>query len=171
MIDAFQSEPNLDGVQLDDHFGWPSDLPNSNIQSMTTAANSIWKNIRSTNEIISLSLSPLPLSYAIENYNVDWKEWSNIGLFSEYVPQLYTTSFDSFVDDINSTLESISVDVHPYMLAGVRCNGSGAPTDWNQLVQMINYTVSLDLGVSVWYAEGILQTYPSNFYQLWGNSP
>ena len=55
------------------------------------------------------------------------------------------------------------------LLSGIRCDGSGSSTSWNDLSAMIDYSVNdKSVGVCIWYSNGILNTYPTQFHQLWG---
>eukprot|EP01099_Mayorella_cantabrigiensis_P007342 TRINITY_DN6506_c0_g1_i1.p1 TRINITY_DN6506_c0_g1~~TRINITY_DN6506_c0_g1_i1.p1 ORF type:complete len:270 (-),score=54.42 TRINITY_DN6506_c0_g1_i1:67-822(-) len=167
LVDAATLHPDLNGVQLDDHFAWPVELAGSNTQLMTDVATSIRSKFRAVSNM-SLSLAPNPLDVSISKYNVDWKQWSNIGLFTEYAPQLYTSSYSSFQTKLDQTLAEIPSSVHPYMLAGIRCDGSGSVTSWSELSKMISLTESYDLGVAIWYGHCILEVYPTQFDTIWG---
>eukprot|EP01100_Stratorugosa_tubuloviscum_P002345 TRINITY_DN1547_c0_g1_i1.p1 TRINITY_DN1547_c0_g1~~TRINITY_DN1547_c0_g1_i1.p1 ORF type:complete len:332 (-),score=170.46 TRINITY_DN1547_c0_g1_i1:69-1064(-) len=153
----------LAGVQLDDHFAQPVSLIGKNSAVMTDAAKKIISHVNAPGRI---SLSPATLSYALSNYNVDWGSWSrsNIGFF-EYVPQIYRTDYSSFSSELSYTIQQVGTKT---LLAGVRCNGSGANTAWSQLSQMITLAQNDGIGVVVWYSVGIIETYPSQFKQLWG---
>ena|SRR3990167_1196999 len=162
MVDAVREQPGLDGVQLDDHFAWPTSIAGSNVAAMTNAAQQVRAIFRSASSAY-LSLAPNPLSTSISKYNVDWKTWANMGLFSEYAPQLYTASYSTFASELSTTLSDIPSTVHKYMLAGIRCNGSGNPTSWSELDNMIDDTQNNSLGVAIWYGDCILDIYPTNF--------
>ena len=166
MVDAIKEQPGLDGVQLDDHFAWPVSIAGSNVQAMTNEAEQVRQIFRNSSNAY-LSLAPNPLSTSINSYNVDWKTWANMGLFSEYAPQLYTSSYSTFSNDLQTTLSEIPSSIHKFMLAGIRCNGSGSPTTWNELEHMIQETEDNNLGVSIWYGDCIVDLYPSNFESIW----
>lgn len=166
MVDAVKLQPGLDGVQLDDHFAWPVSLGGVNTQAMTNEAQKVRAIFRNSSNAY-LSLAPNPLSTSINTYNVDWKTWANMGLFSEYAPQLYTSSYSTFASELQTTLSQIPSSVHKYMLAGIRCNGSGPATTWDQLEQMIQDTENNKLGAAIWYGDCIVNLYPSNFASIW----
>lgn len=166
MADAVNNY-NLDGVQLDDHFAYPVELAGSNTGVMTTAAEGVRKIVRGVSSA-SLSLAPNPYSTSVNSFNVDWVKWADLGLFSEYAPQLYTSTFSSFQTDLSETLSAAPSSLDQYLIIGLRCDGSGGSTSWDDLSQMISTTASNNLGVSIWYANGILNTYPSQFQTVWG---
>ena len=166
LVDAMRAEPRLKGVQLDDHFAAPSSIAGSSVSAMTNCAQKVRGIFRASSSGL-LSLAPNPLSTSISKYNVDWKAWANQGLFSEYAPQLYTASSSTFQSLLTSTLNDIPASIHPYMLAGIRCNGAGAATSWDSLSSQINYTTQKGVGVAVWYGQCINELYRSQFAALW----
>lgn len=50
----------------------------------------------------------------------------------------------------------------------LRCDGSGSPTPWADVQQMLSYSSSRGIGASVWYAHGVLELYPAEFNKEWG---
>ena len=98
--------------------------------------------------------------------------------FNEYIPQLYYTSSATFEQQLDYTINEITKYlndtaannvINNELLSGIRCDGSGSSTSWNDLSTMIEYSVNdKNIGVCIWYANGILNTYPNQFQQLWG---
>ena len=141
-----------------------------------------------------LSLSPSTLDQALNTYNVDWNRWGELNYFDEVIPQLYRTSFASFQDAFEQTVSGTSAATQlRWSACGLRVDGSGDPTQWDDVSLMIKYcntgggsSSAFDtgesaaagsereggyevhpLGVSIWYAHGILELYPEEFKALW----
>jgi len=140
MLDSIRNY-KIDGVQLDDHFAWPTSLAGNNPNSMTTAMQTIFNRIRAVSSL-PISLSPNTITEALSKYNVDWVKWGNMGIYSEVAPQLYRSDYASFQKELDYTLKNTPSSLHTYMLAGLRCNGSGPNTPWSELDKMLNETKS-----------------------------
>lgn len=162
-IDGY-SLSGLKGVQLDDHFGSPVSLGKS-IASMNNAMSYVNKNLRNNS---FLSLSPGTLDSAL-SYNVDWNNWGKLGYFKEVIPQIYRSTYSSFQTEFDYTSTHLnSVTKSLWIASGVRADGSGSPTPWADVNNMIWYCNAKYMGASVWYAHAILELYPSNFVNIWG---
>jgi len=174
MIDAIKgySKKGLKGVQLDDHFAQPIAL-GGNINGMNNAMSVISNRVRQVcldNQIKSvLSLAPATLDFALQNYAVDWAKWGDNGWYDEVIPQLYRSDFSAFktaFDWTNGNLTNPATKAK-WIASGLRLDGSGSPTTWDQLSKMIDYTTDNNVGSTVWYARGIIETYPSQFGPVW----
>mmetsp|Transcript_49142 Transcript_49142/g.63093 ORF Transcript_49142/g.63093 Transcript_49142/m.63093 type:complete len:320 (+) Transcript_49142:91-1050(+) len=155
----------LKGVQLDDHFASPVSL-GRNSTDMTNAASYIHSQISSSS--IVLSLSPSTLSFAYNTYNVDWNLWGNLSYFDELIPQLYYTSFKSFKSEYDYTMQTLTdLSMNKWIASGIRVDGTGASTEWNEVNNMIEYCNTYNQGAIVWYTKGILETYPAEFQNIW----
>ena len=154
----------LKGVQLDDHFGSPISLGRS-ISSMNNAMSFINMNLRITT---ILSLSPATIDSS-KSYNVDWNYWGQLGYFKEVIPQLYRSTYDSFKSEFDYTISYLNSAIKTMWIAsGIRADGSGSPTSWADINNMILYCNINNMGASMWYAHGILELYPSQFLNIWG---
>ena len=161
------SSRGLKGVQLDDHFGSPVELGRTQAD-MDAAMKYISDEVKSTGLNVDLSLSPSTLSFSISNYNVDWNRWGTLSYYNEVIPQLYRTTFDSFKSEFDYTLTHISrTTMHLWTAAGIRVDGSGESTPWVEVEAMLDYCSSYNMGSSVWYARGIIETYPTYFKEKW----
>lgn len=187
-VDAVRGYPNLAGVQLDDHFAQPVSLqPSSASRSeqvlwMTNGAqalsNAVKTAIAETSSHAILSLSPTTLQQALSAFAVDWRAWAagESPLFNEIVPQLYRSSYADFAPLFNETLENLYGAPSPVTAAcaiaiGLRCDGSGDSTPWNDLEKMLDATMTAPPTLApygapspcVWYSRGALETYPDEF--------
>jgi uncharacterized lipoprotein YddW (UPF0748 family) len=129
----------VDGIQLDDHFGFPVELgydkftqdlykeENSGKAAPSNHTNSAWTTWAS-NKVTSLleevfkavknkrpdcliSISPNPLDFSKKNYLADWEKWEKNGLVEELVVQVYRNNVPSFENEIKKT-EIIKASSH-----------------------------------------------------------
>jgi len=157
MTDCAKYYPTLNGVQLDDHFAYPREISGGNkVARMTQVAQSVSAKFKATTSML-LALAPNPLKTSIDNYNVDWKAYSNLGLFSEYAPQLYTTTYKDFEAKLDQARLDIPSSDARYLVAGMRCEGAGKPTKWSELKQMIALAKRSNVGIGIWYGRCLLE--------------
>ncbi|MDJ0843588.1 MAG: family 10 glycosylhydrolase [Crocosphaera sp.] len=121
----------IDGIQLDDHFGLPVELgydpltiemyrkehggknpPNNahdarwmgwRAAKLTAFMTDIVKTIKTVNPDILISLSPNSHSFSYQNYLQDWKTWVQRGLIDELVLQVYRNDLNSFNRELNQS--------------------------------------------------------------------
>lgn len=169
LIDAQQSDPYLKGVQLDDHFGWPREFRGGSEAKMNFAAEFISNKFHGLfkNDNKILSLSPNVLRTAKFDYNNDWAQWAKKGYFTEFVPQLYRSDFSSFKREFDYTESNLATLSKFVFLAGIRAQGSGSPTPWQDVAKMMDYTNQHQYGVSIWFANSIQNLYKDEFYNYW----
>ncbi len=179
---------DLDGVQFDDRLAWPRefgwdamtaalykqetgrDLPTSINNSpfrawrqgkVTQFAQELYTAIKAERPDMHVSVSPSVTGFSDTNYNAVWSDWVEMGLFDEFVPQVYRTN----ISDFNNTLPS---NIQPFidagreqdMVVGIRFNGSGADTPLNDLQQMIINSALAEggdlAGHSLFYSKGLI---------------
>lgn len=120
---------DVDGIQLDDHFGLPAELgydpytiaiyqrdhngklpPNDpkdrewlrwRAQFITQLMTKITRGVRAVKPKCLISLSPNPKTFAYENYLQDWQRWVDTGLLDEVVIQVYRSDMASFTRELN----------------------------------------------------------------------
>ncbi|XP_077866349.1 uncharacterized protein LOC144341586 [Saccoglossus kowalevskii] len=160
MQDAIDNYPEIDGVQLDDHFSQPSDFGILH-GTMTSAAEYILREIPQG----LVSLSPATMDWSRDYSNVDWEKWYNDDLgFFEYIPQLYYDNYNSFNHELTDTINRVGKD---WLLTGVRVNGSGPDTPWAEVEKMLDRCEVENIAYVIWYSEGIIETYPDQFANYW----
>ena len=156
------------GVQVDDHFSLPTSLIKRGTDIMEATFKEVSNTIQKSNALFSVS--PGPLDFSISNANVDWNALAEKNIVQEVVPQLYRTSFKDFKSILDTQLKEISSETQAKMtLVGLRVDGSGASTPWDDVEKMIQYANMNGIDSSIWYANGILTTYPMQFEKLWGS--
>lgn len=146
-------------AQLDDHFACPAELASCTAAAMDAAAVRLSK--------VAHSLSPAPLDFAAGTLNVGWDSWAKQGLFEEIAPQLYTSSSASFKSALAYTKSAIPTTAFANMVVGIRVDGSGSPTAWTEVEQMLDTARGEGVGVCIWYANGITNLYPDQFAAKW----
>ena len=53
---------------------------------------------------------------------------------------------------------------------GIRVDGTGASTAWDDVADMIDDNLRHSLGSSFWYSRGMIQTYPRQFEQFYNEN-
>ena len=165
----------LNGIQLDDHFGYPESLGgNTAVMNtfMTKIRNMVARfNVRQQEAgkpPVLLSLAPSIKSMSLDTYCVDWDLWGEQKLYDEVIPQLYRSDITSYISIFQDTMNSISPTTKSLWIAsGIRLDGSGSPTPQADVTQMIQYTKSYGIGDAIWYGRGIIETYPDSFLLEW----
>ena len=114
------SYPELDGIQLDDHWGIPIQFGDKS-QAMTSLTYKVVEAVRKIRSDLIISLSPNPLGFSQKKYSQNWLAWVEAGLFDELVMQLYRpTSSEVALAIDNSILPKVAkyVDVAVGIYAG-----------------------------------------------------
>ena len=110
----------LDGIQLDDHWGIPIQFGDQ-AQVMTELTYKVVEAVKKIRPELIISLSPNPLSFSQKKYSQNWLTWIEAGLFDELILQLYRpTSSEVALAIDNSILSKVSkyVDVAVGIYAG-----------------------------------------------------
>lgn len=119
----------VDGIQLDDHFGFPVELGQDSFtrelygvenrgkplssdpknadrlkwttQKLTDLLTQIVRRVKANCPDCLISMSPNPLEFSKTNYSVDWQSWVRQGLVDELVIQVYRDQLSSFTNEIS----------------------------------------------------------------------
>lgn len=128
LIVEIVSNYDVDGIQMDDHFGYPSDFgyddytvklyrqehggyfPANNYKDsewirwradkITEYMRSLFFAIKAAKNKAIVSLSPNPQEFSLESYLLDWQTWERMGLIEELIVQLYRSDFNQFRQDL-----------------------------------------------------------------------
>jgi uncharacterized lipoprotein YddW (UPF0748 family) len=161
----------LRGVQLDDHFATPDGLGRDKASmdsAMSYIRRAIDEVVATTTLPIVLSLSPCTLDCSKNPYQVYWDEWGSLNYFDEVIPQLYRSTYSAFKTEFDYTEQSLSsATKEKWIASGVRVDGSGAPTPWEDVNNTLSYSNANMKGNVVWYSHGIIELYPSEFAMVW----
>ena len=190
---------DLDGVQFDDRlawpreFGWdsttealyfaetglplPTNINDSNFRNwrqskVTLFAEELTAAVRAVRPDLQLSVSPSVTNFSDVNFNAEWPEWQDDGLFDEYAVQVYRDNFASF----NSTLTGQTSQFTPgdldEFVVGLRGNGTGANTPYADLEDMIERTRQINAaGHAIFYSKAVRDDYGTEltaFYDVAG---
>lgn len=113
----------VDGIQFDDHFGWPVELGYDNLnvslfgsplpqnirddawmgwraESLTQFWQAIHERFQQIRPEALLSLSPNPHPFAYDHYLVPWPTWERLGLIGQLVVQVYRQNTHAFSQDL-----------------------------------------------------------------------
>lgn len=118
----------IDGIQLDDHFGFPVELGYDAVTQdrfrqdhagkplptnpqhpekvrwaatqLTHLFMQIVQTVKADRPDCIISLSPNPLGFSKANYAIDWQDWIRQGLIDELVLQVYRNQLSSFNAEI-----------------------------------------------------------------------
>lgn len=122
---------DLDGIQLDDHFGMPVDVgydpytiglyqlehngrkPSNNPQDaewmrwraskLSDLMVKIYTAIKTHKPDCIISLSPNPKGFAYQRYLQDWFSWQRLGFLDELIVQVYRSDMQSFATEISGS--------------------------------------------------------------------
>ena len=128
LIVEIVSNYDVDGIQLDDHFGFPSDFgydnftvqlyqqehggqsPPINYQDrewirwrankITDYAKQLFRAIKDSNPNALVSLSPNPQEFSLESFLLDWQRWERTGLIEELILQVYRRNLRDFLREL-----------------------------------------------------------------------
>ncbi len=193
---------DLDGVQFDDRLAWPTQFGwdqttrnlyfNETGRTLTNNPNSTqlghfsdWRQlkvqqfadqltaaVKLARPDLHVSVSPSITPFSTTNFNADWPDWVDAGLFDEYVPQAYRSSIGAFNAVINDQIAPLSPGELDKLVVGLRSNGSGPSTPIGDLLQMIDRTRSEGLaGHSIWYSANVRDVFAgqlSAYYDVAG---
>lgn len=181
LIEDVVTRYEVDGIQLDDHFGFPVELgydaytrdlyrletgkpmpqiPQNpqrlkwTMAKMTQLLSQIFRAVKSKSDSL-ISISPNPLAFSINNYSVDWRAWQQEGLIEELVLQVYRTNLTSFINEVSKP-EVIDAQNHiPAaigVLAGIRTTSVGTSLIEQQLQEVRRRNFA---GVSCFFYETV----------------
>lgn len=97
------SYPDLDGIQVDDHWGIPIQFGNQT-EAMTELTHQVFQAVREIRPDLIISLSPNPLGFSRKKYSQDWLAWIQTGLIDELVMQLYRQTSQQVALSIDSSI-------------------------------------------------------------------
>ena len=191
---------DLDGVQFDDRLAWPkefgwdqttkniylaetgnalSNTPSSNQlnqfnnwrqDKVQQFASELYSAVKSVRPDMHVSVSPSITPFASTQYMADWPDWVDAGIFDEYAPQVYRSSYGSYLNEIGNQTNAMAPDDLDKLVVGLRSVGSGAATPINDLQLMIQNSRSIGAaGHSIWYSQGVLDLYETqltDFYDV-----
>ena len=186
-LDAIRTH-DLDGIQFDDRLAWPREfgwdattaaiylqetgrsLPNNvddadfrawRRSKVTQFAVELTDAIRAERPDLHLSVSPSVIGFSDNNFNAKWSDWVEMGLFDEYIPQVYRSDLQAFRNTLPSNLQPfIDEGRLDELVVGLRFNGTGADTPLSVVQQQIIDAALAEngqlAGHSLFYSKGLI---------------
>lgn len=174
---------DVDGIQLDDHFGMPVELgyddltkelyrqqtgnrPPANqtdlawkawrTNQMTALMRQISQTVKATKPECRVSLSPNPQGFSLNNYLVDWQHWEKHGLIDELVVQLYRNKLSDFEAELLKP-EMIAARKHIPVSIGILSGIKPRPISLDQIRQQVTTARKYGYaGVSFFFYETVI---------------
>lgn len=173
----------IDGVQLDDHFGFPMELGydqftqdlyqtensgrvarqehtdedwvNWASSKVTGLLTQIFKAVKVKRADCLISISPNPQGFSKKHYLADWKFWEQEGLAEEVVLQVYRDDVPKFIGEI-SKLEVVKARDHIPFTVGILTGTKKHPVSLNLIKEQASKTRAKDFaGVSFFFYETV----------------
>ncbi|MGF1542031.1 MAG: glycoside hydrolase family 10 protein [Pleurocapsa sp.] len=177
------SNYDLDGIQMDDHFGYPSEFgydqltvklyqqehegqsPPKDTQDsewvrwradkITAYVETLFHAIKQANPNAIVSVSPNPQEFSLNSFLLDWYKWERMGLIEELIVQVYRDRYDSFIRELEQP-EIIAASQHIPVAVGILSGLKGRPVLWHNIEQQVQATRDRNLaGVSFFFYESL----------------
>ncbi|MEM8876098.1 MAG: family 10 glycosylhydrolase [Planctomycetota bacterium] len=179
---------DLDGVQLDDRIAMPVEMGYDEFtkqlyasehdgkmppedprdpawvqwraDKITEYADRFSKAVRAADPDITISVSPAPYPWSLENYACDWVMWEGQA-WDEFIPQCYRRDYPAFEANWLQQVEASNRDDD--LIAGIRVVGEGPDTPWEDVEKKMDLAVEFGGGYCIWFSRGVLEVYPEQF--------
>lgn len=174
---------NIDGIQFDDHFGYPSDfgydpltvklyqqehqgkLPPTNYldkewiqwraDKITAYMEQLVQTIRLRTSEVIISVSPNPQAFSLESYLADWHEWERRGLIDELVIQVYRSKKEDYIRELQANELQIAKTRIPVAI-GILSGLKGRPVNRAMITEQVNIARENGFaGVSFFFYESL----------------
>ncbi|MEY2857243.1 MAG: hypothetical protein RLZZ74_1555 [Cyanobacteriota bacterium] len=159
------SNYDIDGIQLDDHFGYPSELgyddytvklyqaehdgqspPQDPLDpdwvrwradKITDYVETLFHNLKEHNPNAIVSVAPNPQEFSLNSFLLDWYRWERKGLIEELVVQLYRDRNDALIRELEQP-EILAAREHIPVGIGILSGLKGRPISWGKIHQQVN---------------------------------
>jgi len=171
----------VDGIQLDDHFGLPVELgydsytvrlyqdehrgqrpPNNprdlewmrwRAEKITGLMGRVFRTVKELKPDCRMVLSPNPLAFSYQHYLQDWQSWERSGLVEELILQVYRDNLKSFIAELER-LEVQAARRHIPVSVGILIGLKNYPVSMRQVQQQVQAARAREFtGVSFFYYE------------------
>ena len=164
LIVEIVSNYDVEGIQLDDHFGYPSELgyddytinlykqehngklPPQNAKDpawirwrankITDYVSELFQAIKQANPQAIVSLSPNPQGFSLKSFLLDWQTWEQKGLIEELVMQIYRDNNNSFTNELIKP-EIINAKENIPVSVGILSGLKGRPVLFDRIRQQV----------------------------------
>ena len=183
LIVELVSNYDVDGIQLDDHFGYPSELgyddytvglyqqehkgklPPQNSQDpewirwradkISNYVAELFQAIKQANPQAIVSLSPNPQEFSLKSFLLDWQTWERKGLIEELIVQVYRKDTNSFINEVTQP-EIIAAKENIPVSIGILSGLKGRPVLFGRIRQQVDITRTKNFaGVSFFFYESL----------------
>ena len=177
------SNYDIDGIQLDDHFGYPSELgydeytvglyqqehdgksPPEDYKDpewvrwradkITAYVEKLFHELKSHNPKAIISVSPNPQHFSLNSFLMDWYTWERKGLIEELVVQIYRDSNDSLIAELEQP-EILVAREHIPVAIGILSGLKGRPVLWHKINKQVKIAREHQFaGVSFFFYESL----------------
>lgn len=177
------SNYDLDGIQFDDHFGYPSDFGYDELtvklyqqehggqsppedytdskwiqwraDKITEYMERIFQAIKKRKPKAIVSLSPNPQEFSLESFLLDWQTWEKKGLIEELVLQVYRTRTSDFCREL-AQAEVEAARQHIPVAIGILAGLKGRPMPLSKIETQVEITREQNFaGVSFFFYESL----------------
>ena len=145
--EAATNYPNLDGIQVDDHWGIPIQFGNK-VQAMTNLTRQVIKSVKQVKPNLIVSISPNSYQFSLQKYSLDWLNWVKEGLFDEAVVQIYRQNSTDVAKSITHSGIKEASNYIP-VAVGIFAGGNAKFTSLNEIEKQLNIVKQLDYGYSL----------------------
>jgi uncharacterized lipoprotein YddW (UPF0748 family) len=177
------SQYNVDGIQFDDHFGYPSDFgydeftvnlyrqehngqnPPADPKNpewirwragkITDFMKTLFSALKAANSQAIISLSPNPQEFSLDSYLLDWQTWERLGLIEELIVQIYRNDLDRFQAELAHSSMQQAKD-HIPVAVGVLSGLKGRFVPFSQIQEQVEIVRNQGFsGVSFFFYESL----------------
>ena len=173
---------DVDGIQVDDHFGYPSEfgydeytvaLYQSEHQGqkpptdpkdedwirwradkITAYMENLVREIKLVNPDAIVSVSPNPQQFSLNSFLLDWQTWERKGLIEELIVQVYRPNLNSFMRELSQP-ELIAAQQNIPVSIGILSGLKGRPVMSGQIKQQVRTARDRNFGVSFFFYESL----------------
>ncbi|MEC4983259.1 MAG: family 10 glycosylhydrolase [Oscillatoria sp. PMC 1068.18] len=174
---------DLDGIQLDDHFGFPYDFGYDNYtinlyrqehagknppsdakniewirwraDKVTEYMKQVFAAVKDSQPTALISVSPNPQEYSLEYFLLDWEKWERLGLIEELIVQVYRDDYDRFVRELNQP-EMEAARLHIPVGVGILSGLKGRNVPFSQIEKQVETVRDKGFaGVSFFFYESL----------------
>ena len=183
LIVEIVSNYDIDGIQLDDHFGYPSELgyddftvalyqqehdgalPPADPQDqqwvqwradkITDYVETLFQEIKRHNPHAIVSVSPNPQHFSLNSFLLDWYRWERKGLIEELIVQVYRDGNDSFIRELEQPEIQAARDHIPVAI-GILSGLKGRNVLWHKIARQVKIARKREYaGVSFFFYESL----------------
>lgn len=183
LIIEIVSNYDIEGIQVDDHFGYPSEFgydpytvalyrqqhngklpPIDNLNpdwiqwradQITAYVETLFHRIKAVKPNVIISVSPNPQEFSLEKYLLDWAKWERKGLVEELILQVYRDNMEAFNREL-SQLELQQAKNHIPTSIGILTGLKGNPVNFDLITEQIKQTRHQKFaGVSFFFYESL----------------